>query len=109
MAPVKQNSAPFHIWSDLVEKAGFKMSDIPERWDDRWNFFKPVHEALRKQGMRRTFGIGLQVTTVGPNDGNNLWYHYMIANGGRASLPRTALCISTTRRCATRQSTRSNS
>jgi multiple sugar transport system substrate-binding protein len=42
-----------------------------------------VHEALRKQGMRRTFGIGLQVTTVGPNDGNNLWYHYMIANGGQ--------------------------
>jgi multiple sugar transport system substrate-binding protein len=82
MAPVKQNSAPFHIWSDLVAKAGFKMSDIPERWDDRWNFFKPVHEALRKQGMRRTFGIGLQVTTVGPNDGNNLWYHFMIANGG---------------------------
>lgn len=82
MAPVKQNSAPFHVWSDLVEKAGFKMSDIPERWDDRWNFFKPVHDALRKQGMRRTFGIGLQVTTVGPNDGNNLFYHFMIANGG---------------------------
>jgi multiple sugar transport system substrate-binding protein len=83
MAPVKQNSAPYHIWSDLVEKAGFKMADIPERWDDRWNFFKPVHDALRKQGMRRTFGIGLQVTTVGPNDGNNLFYHYMIANGGQ--------------------------
>jgi multiple sugar transport system substrate-binding protein len=82
MAPVKQNSAPYHIWSDLVQKAGFKMSDIPEKWDDRWNFFKPVHEALRKQGMRRTFGIGLQVTTVGPNDGNNLFYHFMIANGG---------------------------
>jgi multiple sugar transport system substrate-binding protein len=51
MAPVKQNSAPFHVWSDLVAKAGFKMSDIPERWDDRWTFFKQVHEALRKQGM----------------------------------------------------------
>jgi multiple sugar transport system substrate-binding protein len=82
MAPVKQNSAPFHIWSDLVEKAGYKMSDIPERWDDRWSFFKGVHKGLRKAGMRRTFGIGLQVTTVGPNDGNNLWYHFMIANGG---------------------------
>jgi multiple sugar transport system substrate-binding protein len=82
MAPVKQNSAPFHVWSDLVAKAGFKMSDIPERWDDRWTFFKQVHDGLRKQGMRRTFGIGLQLTTVGPNDGNNLWYHYMIANGG---------------------------
>ena len=82
MAPVKQNSSPFHIWSDLVAKAGFKMSDIPEKWDERFSFFKPVHDALRKQGMRRTFGIGLQVTTVGPNDGNALFYHFMIANGG---------------------------
>ena len=23
MAPVKQNSAPYHVWSDLVQKAGF--------------------------------------------------------------------------------------
>jgi multiple sugar transport system substrate-binding protein len=58
------------------------MSDIPEKWDDRFSFFKGVHDGLRKQGMRRTFGIGLQVTTVGPNDGNNLFYHFMIANGG---------------------------
>lgn len=82
MAPVKQASVPFHVWSDLVKKAGFKMEDIPNKWDERWSWFKPVHDALRKQGMRRTFGIGLQVTTVGPNDGNNLFYHFMIANNG---------------------------
>ena len=34
--------APFHIWGDLVEKAGFKLSDTPKTWDAFWDFFKPV-------------------------------------------------------------------
>ncbi len=83
LAPVKQASAPYHIWSDLVEKAGFKMSDIPARWDDRWNFFKSVQKELRAKGMRKMYSLGLQITTVGPNDGNGLFYHFMIANGGQ--------------------------
>jgi len=82
LAPVKQAGVPFHVWSDLVAKAGFKMEDIPENWNDRWMFFTKVHDGLRKAGMRRTFGIGLQITTVGPNDGNNLFYHFLIANNG---------------------------
>ena len=83
LAPVKQASTPFHIWGDMVEKAGFKMADIPNKWDDRWNFFKPMQKELRAKGMRKVYSFGLQVTTVGPNDGNNLWYHFLIANGGR--------------------------
>ena len=55
LAPVKQASAPFHVWGDLVEKAGFKMSDVPNQWDDRWNFFKPVQKELRAKGMRKMY------------------------------------------------------
>ena len=29
LCPIKQACAPFHIWGDLVEKAGFKLSDAP--------------------------------------------------------------------------------
>jgi multiple sugar transport system substrate-binding protein len=84
LAPVKQASAPIHVWGDLVEKAGFKMSDVPtKKWDDTWNFFKPVQKELRAKGMRKMYTIGLQITTVGPNDGNNLFYHFLIANGGQ--------------------------
>jgi multiple sugar transport system substrate-binding protein len=82
LAPVKQACAPFHIWGDLVRKAGFKLSDTPKTWDAFWDFFKPVQTALRAQGMRKIYAMGLQVTTVGPNDGNNLFQHFMIANGG---------------------------
>ena len=82
LCPVKQACAPFHIWGDLVEKAGFKLSDAPKTWDAFWDFFKPMQKALRNKGMRKIYALGLQVTTVGPNDGNGVFTAFMIANGG---------------------------
>ena len=32
MAPMKLGSWPFHFWRSLVEKAGYKLSDIPNTW-----------------------------------------------------------------------------
>jgi multiple sugar transport system substrate-binding protein len=83
LCPIKQAPAPMHVWGDLVEKAGFKLSDAPKTWDKYWEFFKPVQTELRKKGMRKMYGCGLQMTTVGPNDGNNVFVHFMIANGGK--------------------------
>ena len=82
LCPIKQACEPFHIWGDLVEKAGFKLSDAPKTWDAFWDFFKPMQKSLRDKGMRKIYALGLQVTTVGPNDGNNLFTGFMIANGG---------------------------
>ncbi len=82
LAPVKQACEPFHIWGDLVTKAGFKLSDAPKTWDAFWDFFKPLQKELRGQGMRKLYAMGMQITTVGPNDGNGLFSHFMIANGG---------------------------
>jgi multiple sugar transport system substrate-binding protein len=83
LAPVKQAVAPFHIWGDLVKKAGFDLKDAPKTWDEFWNFFKPVQTSLRAKGMRKMYSMGLQITTVGPNDGNGLFYAFLIANGGQ--------------------------
>ncbi len=81
--PYKCASAPFHIWSDLVEKAGYKLSDIPDTWDARWNWFKPMQAKLRSKGMRRVYAFGLQMTTNGPSDGNNIFHYFLFANGGQ--------------------------
>ena len=48
--PYKCGSQPFHIWGDLVEKAGYKIADIPNTWDARWNWFKPMQAKLRAKG-----------------------------------------------------------
>ena len=82
LVPLSQGAEPFHIWGDLVERAGFKLSDAPKTWDAYWDFFKPMQAALRAKGMRKIYALGPQMTTVGPNDGNGLMAHFMIANGG---------------------------
>jgi multiple sugar transport system substrate-binding protein len=82
LCPIKQGATPFHVWSDLVEKAGLKMSEIPGKWDGVWSYLKQAQAPLRAKGMRKVYACGLQITTVGPNDGNNVFTHFLIANGG---------------------------
>jgi len=73
---------PFHIWNSLVEKAGFKLADAPKTWDAFWDFFKPMQEKLRAQGMRSVYSLGLQVTTNGV-DPNNVFHYFLAAYGGK--------------------------
>jgi multiple sugar transport system substrate-binding protein len=82
LIPIKQGCEPFHIWGDLVEQAGFRLSDAPKTWDAFWDFFKPMQQVLRSKGRRKLYALGLQITTVGPNDGNGLFGHFLFANGG---------------------------
>jgi multiple sugar transport system substrate-binding protein len=82
LIPYKTAVLPFHVWTQLVEKAGFKLSDAPKTWDAFWDFFKPMQAKLRDAGMRNVYSMGLQCTTTGPADGNNMFHHFLIANGG---------------------------
>jgi multiple sugar transport system substrate-binding protein len=82
LIPYKTAVLPFHVWTPLVEKAGFKLSDAPKTWDAFWDFFKPMQAKLRDSGMRNVYSMGLQCTTTGPADGNNMFHHFLIANGG---------------------------
>ena len=46
----RRRCRPNHIWRPLVEKAGYKMEDIPKTWDAFYDFFKEVQKKLRAQG-----------------------------------------------------------
>jgi multiple sugar transport system substrate-binding protein len=81
-APFKTAVLPVHVWSSLVEKAGLKVADAPKTWDAFWDYFKPVQAKLRSQGMRGVYSLGLQPTTNGPADGNNLFNYFLVAYGG---------------------------
>jgi multiple sugar transport system substrate-binding protein len=80
--PYSQNTLPNHIWRPLVEKAGYKVEDIPKTWDAFYDFFKDVQKKLRTQGTRNVYGLGLNVTTNG-NDPNNVFNYFLIAYGGQ--------------------------
>ncbi len=82
LIPFKTAVVPFHIWTSLVEKGGGKVADAPKTWDAFWDYFKPIQKKLRDQGMRSVYSLGIQATTTGPADGNNLFHAFLIANGG---------------------------
>jgi multiple sugar transport system substrate-binding protein len=80
--PFTTDVLPNHIWRPLVEKAGYKMEDIPKTWDAFYDFFKDVQKKLREQRVRNVYGIGLNVTTNG-GDPNNVFNYFLIAYGGQ--------------------------
>ncbi len=81
-APDITAASPNHVWRPLVEKAGYKVEDIPKTWDAYYDFFKDVQKKLRAQGVRNVYGLGFQVTTNG-NDPNELFNYFLIAYGGQ--------------------------
>src|ERR1700726_307405 len=80
--PYTTATLPNHVWRPLVEKAGYKMEDIPKTWDAYYDFFKEVQKKLRAQGMRHVYGLGFQVTTNG-NDPNAFFNQFLIGYGGQ--------------------------
>jgi multiple sugar transport system substrate-binding protein len=79
--PWKSAAVPFRYWRSLVEKSGQKPVDIPNTWDKFNDFFRPVQDGLRKQGMRNIYAFGYQLTATGV-DPINTFNAFMIANGG---------------------------
>jgi multiple sugar transport system substrate-binding protein len=82
MAPMKLGTWPFHIWGSLVEKAGYRVSEIPNTWDAFLDFFMPVQDKLRAQGMRNIYAYGYQLTGNG-GDPIVTFSQFMIAYGGK--------------------------
>jgi len=82
VAPMKIGAIPFHIWKSLVEKGGQRVSDIPKTWDAFLDFFMPVQDGLRKQGVRNSYAYGYQITTNGV-DPSNTFNAFMVAYGGK--------------------------
>ena len=82
LAPMKITGIPFHMWKSLIERTGYKVADIPNTWDAFIDFFKPVQDKLRAQGMRNVYAYGYQLTANG-GDPIGTFNAFMIAHGGK--------------------------
>ena len=57
--PIKQQTMHIQYWSDMLNEAGFKESDIPKDWKPYWAFWcDKVQPAYRKKSGERVYGIG---------------------------------------------------
>jgi multiple sugar transport system substrate-binding protein len=80
--PFCSAAVPFHVWGSLVEKAGYKIADIPNTWTKFLDFFRPIQPKLQAQGMRHTYSYGWQVGTASGVDSIVTFDAFMIAYGG---------------------------
>jgi multiple sugar transport system substrate-binding protein len=77
--PLKQQSMHVQIWQDMLEKAGFKQSDIPTKWADYWSFWcDKVQPAIRKATGQRIYAVG-QPMGVESTDSLQSFYTFMDA------------------------------
>jgi multiple sugar transport system substrate-binding protein len=77
--PLKQQSMHVQIWGDMLEKAGFKVGDIPTTWNDYWSFWcDKVQPAIRKATSQRIYGVG-QPMGVESTDSFQSFYTFMDA------------------------------
>jgi multiple sugar transport system substrate-binding protein len=77
--PLKQQSMHVQIWGDMLEQAGFKVSDIPTKWEDYWSFWcDKVQPASRKATNSRVYGVG-QPMGVESTDSFQSFYTFMDA------------------------------
>ncbi len=80
--PFKGSTLNIPVWKSLIEKAGYKVSDMPKTWDAYFDFFEPVQKKLREKGMRHTYGLGYTMSTTG-DDPNNTFSQFLVAYGGQ--------------------------
>ncbi|HUH94169.1 MAG TPA: ABC transporter substrate-binding protein [Casimicrobiaceae bacterium] len=57
--PLKQQTMHINYWSDMLQEAGFKDSDLPTKWSDYWNFWcSKVQPGIRKKTGQRIYATG---------------------------------------------------
>jgi multiple sugar transport system substrate-binding protein len=77
--PLKRQTLHTETWGDMLEKAGFKPSDVPTKWADYWAFWcDKVQPAYRKASGTRTYGIGAPMG-VESTDSFQSFYAFMDA------------------------------
>jgi multiple sugar transport system substrate-binding protein len=66
--PLKRQTMHIQYWIDMLEKAGFKQSDIPAGWKDYWSFWcEKVQPGIRSATGQKVYGIGAPMG-VGSSD-----------------------------------------
>jgi multiple sugar transport system substrate-binding protein len=64
--PMGRRSNHLHVWSSLLERAGFALADIPNEWDAFWSFWcDQVQPAVREAlGRNDIWGVGLPMSAI---------------------------------------------
>lgn len=63
--PVGQSDAYIHYWQDLLAEIGYAATDIPQEWNQFWEFWKTAQTELRSRQYPDLYGLGLCMSASG--------------------------------------------
>jgi multiple sugar transport system substrate-binding protein len=68
--PIGRSTNHLHVWTSLLEQAGFTLADIPKEWDAFWSFWcDRVQPAVRQAtGRQDIWAVGLTMSVDSPGD-----------------------------------------
>ena len=59
--PIMQQTLHVHYWLDLISEAGLG-EEIPEEWDEFWQFWQKAQKVLREKGQDNIYALGLPMS-----------------------------------------------
>jgi multiple sugar transport system substrate-binding protein len=68
--PFGRSTTHIHVWTSVLEQAGFALNDIPKEWEAFWSFWcDRVQPGVRKaSGRQDIWGVGLTMSVDSPGD-----------------------------------------
>jgi multiple sugar transport system substrate-binding protein len=72
--PMGRRSNHVHVWQSLLEDAGFKLEDVPKKWEAFWSFWcDQVQPAVRRAtGRDDIWGVGLPMSASATDTADQL-------------------------------------
>jgi multiple sugar transport system substrate-binding protein len=72
--PMGRYANHVHVWSSLLEQAGFTLKDVPKEWEAFWSFWSDrVQPAVRRAtGRDDIWAVGLPMSAVAPDTDDQL-------------------------------------
>ena len=61
--PIHRAALHVYYWKDLLEKTGRTEADIPQEWDDFWQFWLDVSQDLKTKYQQDIYPIGLPMSS----------------------------------------------
>jgi multiple sugar transport system substrate-binding protein len=80
--PMVRTTFLVHVWTSLLEQAGFTRADIPKEWQAFWSFWcEKVQPAVRKAtGHDDVWAVGLSMS-IGAGDTVDAYFQFLTAYG----------------------------
>jgi multiple sugar transport system substrate-binding protein len=74
--PTQQQTAHIHVWDSLIQQAGQSMEDIPNTWNEFWEWFCTDGQDAGREatGNRRFFGVGQPMSA----SASDTIFHFMM-------------------------------